>query len=403
MFKRLKHNLGIKLLCLFTAVGLWVYVSASQSTLGKFPSSIPIKTTNIPSGLTAIYDTKVVNIKIMAEPSVWRQLSSESFSAKVDLSALTAGTSTVPINVTCSVPNVQIVSQDPENIIVTLEPIVSKDIAISKKIEGSAADGMTAGDIKTDPDHVTVKGAKSVVGNISEAIVVVNLNGESDNFTRTLPVLAYDEKGEIIKELEFDPIEVVASVPIVKASNNKTVGIKVKTSGTPKSGYYVSAVTSTPSVVDIIGPLSTVKDINFIETYAIDLTDQSSDFEKEVNLNIPGGLTLQVGTQPKVKVSIKISPNEISREMAVAINTDTVDSGYKVTNVSPSQLKVIVTGPSTVVNGLKTNDISYAPDLKGKNPGIYNFNIAASDINVPSDITVISVLPSAISVTIEHK
>lgn len=403
MIKRIAHNWSIKLICLAVAGSLWIYVSASQSTLGKLPGSLKIKAINVPSGLVATYDSKTVDIKVMAEPAVWRKLSPDSFSAYVDLSGTSVGTVDLTVNVVSSVPGVQIVERDPDDILVSLESIITKEVGITSKVEGNAAEGLTSGEIKLTPDKVTVKGAKSIVDSISEAFITLNLNGESASFKRSVGLKAYDDKGEEIKSVEFSPTEVSADVDIVKAANNKTVGVKVVTQGMPKSGYYVSDISVNPNVVDVIGPRTILSEVNFVETNAIDLSDQSTSFERDVGLSLSNGLVLQSGTATKVHVKITLAINVLSREMPATISPVNIDSNYKLSLVNPDQLKVVVSGPGDIVNSLKASDIFFSPDMSGKGVGVYNLNISSADFKLPDSLVVSSVLPSAVSISIDRK
>ncbi len=391
------------MLCLFSASLLWVYVSASQNSVGKFPSSLKIKAINNPAGLVAIYDVKTVNIKIMAEPSVWRKLSADSFSAYVDLSGLAVGTYELPVNVVSAVPGVQIVERDPDRIFISLEPIVLKEVNINRRIEGSAAEGLVAGNIELVPDQVQVKGPKSLVENLTEATALITLNGESEDFEKMVNIISYDETGEIVRDVEFIPGEVRAKVPIVKASNNKTVGIKVKVIGTPKVGYYVSNIVVTPNVVDITGSRSVVTGVNYVETFGVDIANATADVEAEVALDTGGGIALQAGTPAKVRVRVAVSPTEITREMVVKVATEGLDPAYKVSLITPVEVRVVCSGPAESINALRPDDVVFALNLQNRGAGIFNFDIVASAIKVPAGVTVTSVLPSVVSVTVEKR
>lgn len=403
MIKFFTHNLAIKIICLLAAGSLWVYVSANQNTVAKFPSSIPIKVINAPSGLVAVYDQKTVDLKIMAEPSVWRQLSNKSFSAYIDLSGATEGTFELPLNVVCSVPNVTIAEKTPSSIIVSLEPIITKDIAINKKIEGNAGEGLVAGNIDLTPDKVSAKGAKSLIDNLNEATVIISLNGETEDFSRNIPVVAIDEKGEIISDISFNPEQVKAEVPIVRASNNKTVGIKVVISGVPKNGSYVSSIIATPSTVDITGPSSVLSSINYIETYGIDLSSIDATVTKDLSLNLPDGIALQAGLENSVKVQITLSNETVSREMTASVSFQNLASNLRVSSQNPSQIKVVVTGDISKVNDLATSDVVAQIDLSGKSSGNYSINLTSSNINVPDGISVASITPSALIIILENR
>jgi len=403
--KSLTKNIGIKIFCLFAASVLWIYIAAGQNIIAKYPGSIKIKAVNTPAGLVAIYDTKTIDIKIMAEPAVWSKLSADSFTASVDLSGQKEGTYELPVNVVSATAGVDIVERNPDKIIVSLEQIVSKEVSINKKLEGSAAEGLVAGNIDLSPNATTVQGPRSVVNNITEATALIKLNGESEKFTKTVAILAYDEQGETINNVSFDPSETLASVAIVKASNNKTVGIKVKTSGSPADGYFVSELAVSPNTVDITGASSLLANTTYIETEAVDLTGVSTSFEKDVALNVANGLALQIGSPPKVHVKITLSKNNISREIAVTIMPVNLNPAYFVSFLNPSEVKVICSGSPDIVNGLKSSDVILSLDFSDKHlsDSVINFNLSSASFQAPAGISVISIAPSSINATVVKK
>lgn len=403
MIKKITKNIGIKLFCVILASILWVYVAAGQDTIGKFPGSIKIKAINIPSGLEAIYDVDTVNIKIMADSSSWGKLSADSFSAFVDMAARSEGTYEVSVTVVCNQANVAIVEKNPDKIFVRLEPIITKEVSINKKIEGSAAEGLTAGGIKLDPEKAIARGPKSKIDNITEAFVSIKLNGESENFTKTLPLLALDSNGENVLGVEFTPSEVKAEVLITKASNNKTVGIRVVTSGAPKTGYFVSSVSVNPSTVDIIAPKSILSDINFVETTPFDLTNLSSDFEKDLSLNLNNGIVLQTGVLNKVRVKVKIVENEIQKEITATIVPKNLNN-WTIVGYNNNQIKTIVSGPKSIIENIKSSDVSLILDFSEKQLSeSVNFDLKNTNFIVQTNVSIISFLPSSIVVNLSKQ
>jgi len=409
MFKYLKKvvtkNIWVKIFCFLSATVLWIYIAAGQNTLAKYPGSIKIKAINIPTGLVAIYDVKTVDVKIMAEPSVWSKLSIDSFSAYIDLSGQQEGTYELPVNVVSSTAGVDIVEKTPDKIIVSLEQIVSKEVTINKKIEGSAAEGLVAGNIDLEPTATTIRGPKSVVNNITEATVLIKLNGESEKFTKTIEISAIDEQGEMINNVEFDPPEVVATVALVKASNNKTVGVKVKTTGSPKDGYFLSDIIVSPSTVDVTGASSLLANMTYIETEALNLTNQSGVIEKDLGLTVKNGLAIQIGSAAKVHVKITLAPNIISKELTVTIVPLNLNIGYAISAYDPIEVKVICSGPQDAIQNLKSSDVVLSLDFTDKHfsDPVINFNIVLANIKAPSGIDVVSVMPSSINVTVKSK
>ena len=186
-----RHNLLAKLVAILIAFVLWVVVASSQSTVGKFPGTIPVQANNVPVGLAAIIDIEEVEIEVMAEPTVWNNLSADTFTAFVDTSGLDEGTYELGVNVTSTEKDVTITKVNPSKIFVRIEKIVVQSLPVTHRIEGSAAEGLVPGNVELVPSVVEVRGPSSQVGKINEVNIVIVLNGESNDFERLEKVFVF--------------------------------------------------------------------------------------------------------------------------------------------------------------------------------------------------------------------
>lgn len=398
--KFLTNNFSMKAIALIIAVGLWLFVSATLNTVSKFPGNISVKAVNVPTSLAAIYDTKEVSLKISAEPSIWKQLSSENFSAFVDLNGLTAGTHNLKVIVNSNLPGVEVVEVTPSNIMVRVEAVSEKTVDISSSITGQAADGQTVGLVEFEPEKVTISGPKSEIDAIGTATAEIKLSGESDDFERQIVLKVLNDKSESIQGVSISPSEVKAKVKIVKAGNNKTVGIKVNTSGFPATGFYVNNLAAEPSTVDIVGQSSVLQTVQYIETQTIDITGQNATISRSVSLSLPAGVSLQRDANQKVKITITFSASDVTKELTATISPSNLSPGLKVQSYDPASIKVLVSGPADKINSLTSADVILNIDLGGKSTGTSGIDLKSSMFKVPSGISVSSFLPSSISVNI---
>jgi|GEM_PF-518048 len=396
-------NWPIKAMCLVAAGVLWIYVASSQNTVAKFPGSLRIRPVNVPSNLVAIYDTKTVEIKVMAEPTVWQKLSADAFLATIDLSGMSVGTHEVSVNVSTSISGVQIIQKTPERILVTLEPVISKDVSVGKRIEGNAADGMVPGSIAFSPDKVRIKGAQSVIDNINEAVATIVLNGESEDFKRNISLAVYDDKNQEISDVEIWPSEVEAQVSIVKGSNVKTVGVKVKVSGTVAENYYISDISSSPGAVDISGLQTTVQETKFIETYPVDVSGQNGSIQRDILLNVPDGVNLMGNDAGKVSVTISISPFTLSKKFTVN-NFKIENSGSSQVNLSSAGIDLTCEGLPSIIGTVVPSDFAVKVDLNKKqsdgNGNTYIY-LTSDDIIAPGGISIKAIEPEYLQITVK--
>ena len=371
--------------------------------MAKFPGTIPINPANLPANLAAVYDSKDVSIKILADPSIWQKLSPEAFRANIDLTGLTAGTHQVSVNVVSSISGVQIVDKNPSTILVTLEPVVTKDVSVVERIDGQAADGMVPGDISFNPSKVQVTGAKSIVDGISEAVAVVSLKGESADFSQSVRPVIYDDENQQLVGVKIKPAETKAEVSIVRGSNTKTVGIKVQVIGTPRDNYYIANIASTPGAVDISGVRTTVLNTKFIETSPIDVTGATSDITKDVTLSVPDGLTILNSNSTKVHVAISIQTSVVSRAFDVT-NFKSVSGNSTITSINPAAVTVICSGSVSTLNSISASDFTILFDLADKMPdshGEIGLTLTPVNIQTPSGISVSSVVNPNVKVKVQ--
>jgi len=402
MKRLITHNLGMKFVALFLASGLWIFVAASANNVAKFPGSIPVKTVNLSPNLVAIYDTKEVSIKLSADPTIWKQLSSDDFNAFIDLNGLSAGTYDLKVAVSANKPNIQVVEVNPDMVMVRIEPIEKKEVPIAAVISGQAADGLTTGNIDFTPDKVEISGPKSIVDTIGTVSAEIKLAGEAESFSRTVPLKILNDKGEVISGVTINPVETTVAVKIVKAGNNKTVGIKVLTTGFPASGYYISNIVCDPATIDVIGQDSALRQIQSIETLPIDISNQSETLAKSVALTLPSGISLQKDANQKVKVTISFSGSPITKEINATINNQNMASGLKVSSLTPATIKVIVSGLSNILDPLSSSDVVLNLDLTGKTVGTVGIDITKEMFKLPTGVSIVSFLPSSISVNLTN-
>lgn len=396
-------NTTTKIAAVVVALILWVIVAASQSTAGKFPGQLPVKTVNVANGLVAIYDQKEVEIEIMAKPSVWNKLSSNSFSAYVDMEGAQVGTYEMNVQVVCNVSDVKIIKKTPDKIFVRIEEVTSKKVIVNQRIEGNAGEGMVAGNVEFTPAEVDVTGPRSVIENISEAVAIIKLNGESADFEKEVSLKAFADNNNELQDVTFNPNKVKARIAIIKGTNNKSVGIKVNLTGTPEDGYFVSKITTSPNAINITGQSNILQSTSYLETQNVDITGANSDVEKDILVKIPDGVALQRGEPNRVKVIVSFLENTISRIVSLRIEPKNLDSNLVVNSYSPSDIKATLSGKPNVITTLDPASVVLEIDLNGKDVGTSDYPITSSMVRPTDGITVLNITASSIKISISNK
>lgn len=402
MSKFLTKNWSAKIACIILAILLWMYSVSGLSKVGTFPGSLAIEVKNVPNSLVAIPDQELVKIKIIAEPSVWNSLSASSFSAYVDMEGKSSGVYDMPVQVISQVQNVQIVEKDPNKILVRLEPQISKNIPIKTKIEGQAGEGLAPGETIISPQETTVTGAKSIIDKINEATARIVLTGEKDKINKTVKLSAYDATGNEIKGITFSPSEVQITIPFVKAAEIKTVGIEVTTSGKPKSGYWISLITTDPATLTITGSAAILAGTNSIKTEPVSIEGIWQTKNTDADIIIPSGLRI-TEKLTQVKVQIQIQATISSREVTASYKFENLDPKFRVTSADPSNVRVTLTGPVDVLSNLNTDNIILKINLADiKNSQEYSIQLGPSMFSIPGNLQIANFIPTSIKIKVSQ-
>ena len=392
-----KGRAGIFLVMVLISTASWLYVTAAESRVDTFPGRLPLTFKNVPEGFVPVTETETVEVRIRADQPAWSLLSVDSFVASVDLKGLSGGTHELPIQVAVSLPNVQVVEKRPANVRVLLEEQVSKEVPVRVVVQGEAAAGRAPGDPAASPDSVLVVGAKSLVAAITEALAVVTLHGEASDVVRTVRLLAQDREGESVEGIRFEPAMVGVRLPIVQASNARTVGVRVVTTGQPAEGYYVQRLAVAPATVTIAGG----GEVEAVDTVPIDLNGLTGDRTVTVDLVLPAGAIL-IESRPRVTVSFSVVPVPTSKQVPLSFTFTDIDPQLRVAETDPSSGRVVIAGPSTAVAAV--NSVTAAISLAGRGAGTHRVPLSASMVHTPEGVTASGTpTPSSVTVTLESR
>lgn len=395
------RNWQAKIISVLLALSLWLYVGIGQTRNDFFPGGVPLQIKNVPEGFVAITDIDRVKVRVVAGPDLWKKLTADSFNAYLDLGGLRPGVNEVKVTVTSALSDIQIVETDPATVLVRIESRIEKDVPVNVLIDGKAGEGLVAGDWKVEPNKVKVAGAKSIVESLLEATAKITLDGQTADFKKSAKLEGLDSQGKAISNLEFNPKEVIVSVPIIKASNVKTVGIKANIQGTLADGFWISKIETTPQTVTIAAAEAQIGKVNYVLTSEINISNINKNTSFEVLLKPDGGISV-LDSVDKVKVDLFVSKSQSTKEIETGFQWQNMGNLH-VTLVEPKTVKVIVSGSSDKLATLTTADISLIVDLSSTNniPGTYSIDISRSNISGPSGISVSSIVPSAISVQVD--
>jgi YbbR domain-containing protein len=397
----LGRNLGSLLLAFILAVVVWVsaVVAANPNERRIYPRPITLDIIGKDSNLYLSGNMPTtVSVTIEAPQSIWTQLTNQPDLVKawIDLTGLGAGDYNVPVKVRVDAKPVRWEVQ-PQNVQVTLEPLVSKTLPVQLEVTGDLPVGYKRGTPTLTPSQVTVSGPQNLVRQISEIHAALDISGARETRQVTIPLEARDQNGDAISGLTITPKSISVTQPITLENSYKDVVVKVVTQGELASGYRLTNISVTPPTVTVYSAKPEI--INqlpgYVETKPINIAGLSDDTEVRTDLNLPGEVSL-VGVQ---SVLVQISVAAIEGSLTISVPVENMGLPPNLTAaISPATVDVIVSGPLPVLDTLTTASFRAVVDLTGLEAGTYQLN-PKMDL-VPDQVSVQSFLPETVEVTI---
>lgn len=273
------------------------------------------------------------------------------------------------------------VTINPKNVKVKVEERITKDVRVEPEInESQIAAGSFVKSMMTEPQTVTVSGAKSAIESINYVKATVSADkGVSKTFEKSAGVKIFDRDLNILN-VDVEPKTVKVKVEI--GEYNREVPVVVNQKGKAAKGYKVSSLVPKMKKVLIYGSKTDIDQIQAI-TVDADVSGLKKSSTLEGKLQLPKGVTSTSVSSIDVKATIK---KDEDKDQADDEEKDDVASSSEADSVGTKTFKNI----NIQLSGMDTDEFEQEflepqtgqvnIDAEGKEAEIANLNKA--DINV---------------------
>lgn len=280
MKHKLTRNLGLKLLSLVVAFLIWLLVVNIDDPIdSNLYRDVKIQTVNadsvaeIDKTFELVSDDSVV-IKVTERESVLKRLSRDSFTVIADMESINEMNS-VPLTVICSNPSVTLdeIQVVPSSVKVKLEQKKQSEFVVNIRTTGNEVKGYAVG--KTEivgGKTVQIAGPESIIDKIDKVYATVNISQARTDRRVSADLSIYDKNGDQLTT-QMERIQIKDSNGVLLAENKVTVDItmwevmndipvQVQTTGTPADGYRVTAISTVPVTVSLVGTQEALAELN---------------------------------------------------------------------------------------------------------------------------------------------
>ena len=399
-------DLPLKLTAILIAMIFWVVSILSApptEVVREYGGRVAVERPDaVPAGYVLQGQLGDVGVRIRGTEGALANVVASDLHATLDLSTADLHNSDpqdLPVRVAVATAGVKVEGIAPAAVTVRIEPITSRSVAVQARFANNPPAGTFAGDPAITPSEVRVSGAASQVARIAALYATVGFGDAVTDLVQSVQPTAVDASAQTIEGLTVDPAVVQVTVPVLPTATTRTVPVVPAVRGSVASGYWITRVTSDPSVVTVRGEGAALSAIDQVATAPIDVSGLGANQTFQVALLLPAeGTSLVKASQATVTVSV--APLSGSRPFpVVAVQATGLGSGF-VAEFDPPTISLVLAGPVPALSGITAGQVVATVDAAGKGAGTYPVDVV---VRAPAGTTAQSVQPTRVTLTIRTR
>lgn len=276
----------------------------------------------------------------------------------------------------------------PSYVEVQLDAIASTSFPVEVVRHGEVAQDSWFESVNLANNHVTVTGARSLVRDVRQVLVNLDVSGLYEDTELSVALRVLDTGGNDITD-ELD-LSVSSTTAFINVWPVRQLPFRVEFTGELAEGFAVYEYTVEPEFMSVAAR-------SFEDVYSIvlkvELDGASENALRTVNVedNLPHGVYLVHGERPYVAVFINIETisTRTINVLATSVRITGVEAIYQNLSEAPF-FPITVRGPQSKVQQLAAADIFLDLNLVGLPVGSHNIRL---QVTVPEGITVVSAAP----------
>ncbi|MEZ4501480.1 MAG: CdaR family protein [Dehalococcoidia bacterium] len=392
----LRRSPGLLVLSLVLGFALWIAVTDIQNPtrVDVFPAAIQVEAVNVDPTLAVANTLETIEVTVSASEDRWQQLTSENFRAFVDLNGLSEREQLVPVQVDVrSIGGVRITNISPANVLVNLEPLVTKTVPVNPRLIGGVPLGFEVQSTEPDQTSAVVSGPASLVALVQEVAAEVTVTGLTVSLAETATLVPRGDNGVEIRGVRVEPPSTRVRVTVAQSQLTRQLPLHATFTGQPADGYRVASVAVDPASVTIDGPIDVLQSIDAIDLPAIDVTGATQSVTRTIEVELPAGATSPVSLSATVTILIEVI--EGTAQFAVPVTVTGLPAGVEA-GLDAAAVVVQIAGPIPTLNLVTAESILVTLDASG----IEGTESRPVDVQVPAGVRLLAVQPESVSVTI---
>lgn len=407
----LTTRLGFKLLSIALAVLLWVIVvyndeSITRSRTLNGLSALLNGQNSLSSNSLALTENPLtelsgnITVELDVPQAQYSLVNENNVRVWLDLSSIrTAGTQLVPLNVTCTYGTVKNVF--PSTVQVDVEALDSRSVPLNATLSGR--DQSYWYNIRSlNPSTITVSGASSIVQNIAQGRLEVDVTNMSEATARAYPFTLYDYSGNEVSQdlLSRTSSSVTASIEVFP-TKELTVSCDLEDiiQGRVADGYEVKSISVSPPTITVAADQSLLDSLTEIAIEPIEVESVDRSFTVRRSISKLSDIRFFSTEQVYVTVEIAESVDSVALSNVPVVLLNTPDH-LEVTD-TPDTINVRITGAVSEISDLTVDMLQATVDLSQAAAGVNSYPVQISVPGRPN--LTFEITPSTLPVSLAER
>lgn len=375
------NNLVLKISSLAVAFLVWIIVVNVSNPIVTRNISVPLNVVNAniitDAGKTySLMGANSVTVSYEVRSRDQSRISASDFNASIDLGDMYDITGAVPIAV--EVVNnkdliIGAVASKPSIVRVSIEDLQRKEFTLTTKITGTPSDGFSVGEVKLDKTNVVVTGPVSVIGQISQIGVEIDVSGLDSNESGRAELKYFDANGNafVISDNRVSKSFDNVGYSLVML-NGRTLALNFDVGGTAAQGYKFTGAESTTKSIQVRGQPEVLEGLDSITVPASALSVEGATGDVNITVDIKNFLPANVTAVGDTKVNVTLKVEALDKKSLTLTVNDLNIVGAKpgaATNIVPEKITVVVSGLSANLESVTNADLKATLDVSEMNVG----------------------------------
>lgn len=368
----MKNKLLTILLSVAIAFGLWIYVITveqpeSEETYYDIPVVLQNEGVLAERGLMITSERPTVTLHLSSTRTNLNQLNESNINVIANAgSIVTPGTIELPYSVSYpgNIPAGSITRQSskPDMITLKVENRITKPVPVVPVYNGSVPEGLLADKENIQLDHtvIEVSGPESVVEQITQAVIQVDLQDQTQTIVQECVYTLCDDTGEPVNsQWVTTNAEIVNLTLVIQRVKEITLKVTVVSGG--GATEQTSSVNVNPGTILVSGSEALLENLEVLDLGTVNLGELTGDTVLTMPIVLPEGITNETGiTEATVEVKF---PNLRTTTMILSnIQLTNVPEGLEAEAVT-QQLEVKLRGPASLIESISEENVSIVVDL----------------------------------------